>query len=84
MAQTIIIEQGDKDLQDVTKVTPDTRVNQKATIKYPVTDLNNGMQSESWTDEDEVTFTNPHIIENDSSDTDDSSDTSESESNSEG
>lgn len=64
MAQTIIIEQGDKNLQNVTKITPDTRVNQKATIKYPATDLNNGIQSESWTDEDEVTFTNPHAITN--------------------
>ena len=63
MAQTIVIEQGDKNLNDVTKITPDTRVNQKATIKYPVTDLNDGMASESWTDEDEVTFTNPHAIE---------------------
>lgn len=61
MAQTIIIEQGDKDLNDVTKITPDTRVNQKATIKYPATDLVDGMTSESWT-EDEVTFTNPHVI----------------------
>lgn len=62
MAQTIVIKQGDKDLQDVTKITPDTRVNQKAIIKYPATDLNNGMTAESWT-EDEVTFTNPHVIE---------------------
>jgi hypothetical protein len=61
MAQTIVIEQGDKDLQDVTKITPDTRVNQKAVIKYPATDLNNGMTAETWT-EDETTFTNPHAI----------------------
>lgn len=59
MAQTIVIEQGDKNLQNVTKITPDTRVNQKATIKYPVTDLNNGMTEESWT-EDEIKFVNPH------------------------
>ena len=62
MAQTIVIEQGDKNLNDVTKITPDTRVNQKAAIKYPATDLNDGIVSESWT-EGEVTFTNPHPIE---------------------
>ena len=62
MAQTIVIEQGDKNLQDVTKITPDTRVNQKAVIKYPATDLNNGITKETFT-EDEVTFTNPHPIE---------------------
>jgi len=61
MAQTIVIEQGDKNLQDVTKVTPDTRVNQKATIKYPATDLNDGMLKQTWT-EDEVTFANPHEL----------------------
>lgn len=66
MAQTIVIEQGDKNLNDVTKITPDTRVNQKAVIKYPATDLNNGMTAESWT-EGEVTFTNPHVIETGSS-----------------
>lgn len=66
MAQTIVIEQGDKNLNDVTKITPDTRVNQKAIIKYPATDLNNGMTAESWS-EDEVTFTNPHVIETGSS-----------------
>lgn len=62
MAQTIVIEQGDKNLQNVTKITPDTRVNQKAVIKYPATDLNNGMTQETFT-EDDVTFTNPHPIE---------------------
>ena len=66
MAQTIVIEQGDKFLQDVTKITPDTPVNKQAVIKYPVTDLNNGMTAESWTDEDDVTFTNPHVIETES------------------
>lgn len=66
MAQTIVIEQGDKNLNDVTKITPDTRVNQKAVIKYPATDLNNGMTAESWV-EGEVTFTNPHVIETGSS-----------------
>ena len=61
MAQTIVIEQGDKNLQNVTKITPDTRVNQKAVIKYPATDLNNGITEESWT-EDEIVFVNPHKI----------------------
>lgn len=61
MAQTIVIEQGDKDLKDVTKITPDTKVNQKAAIKYPVTDLNDGIVEEAFT-EGEVTFTNPHPI----------------------
>lgn len=61
MAQTIVIPQGDKNLNDVTKITPDTRVNQKATIKYPATDLNDGMVAESW-NEGAVTFTNPHEI----------------------
>lgn len=65
MAQTIIIEQGDKNLQDVTMVTPDTRVNYRSDKKYPVTDLNNGMVAESWTEGD-VTFTNPHEIAADS------------------
>ena len=69
MAQTIVIEQGDKNLQNVTKITPDTPVNKKATIKYPATDLNNGMISESWTDEDEVTFTNPHEVTSSDEDT---------------
>lgn len=72
MAQTIVIEQGDKYLQDVTKITPDTPVNKQAVIKYPVTDLNNGMTAESWTDEDDVTFTNPHVIETESDSSDDS------------
>lgn len=58
MAQTVIIEQGNRQLQDVTKIKPDTRVNQQAIIKYPATDLNNGMAQESFI-EDEVTFTNP-------------------------
>lgn len=66
MAQTIVIEQGDKNLNDVTKITPDTRVNQKAVIKYPATDLNAGMMKETWT-EGEITFTNPHAIETGSS-----------------
>ena len=61
MAQTIVIEQGDKNLQNVTKITPDTRVNQKAVIKYPATDLNDGMTEETWTEGD-VTFTNPHVL----------------------
>ena len=66
MAQTIVIEQGDKDLNDVTMITPDTRVNQKAVIKYPATDINNGMLKETFA-EGEVTFTNPHAIEKGSS-----------------
>lgn len=61
MAQTIVIPQGDKNLNDVTKITPDTRVNQKANLKYPVTDLNDGVMAESWV-EGEATFTNPHEI----------------------
>ena len=65
MAQTIVIEQGDKNLQNVTKVTPDTKVNQKAAIKYPATDLNNGMLKQTFT-EGEVIFTNPHAIGADS------------------
>lgn len=77
MAQTIVIEQGDKYLQDVTKITPDTPVNKQAVIKYPVTDLNNGMTAESWTDEDDVTFTNPHVIETESDSSDDSEDDGE-------
>ena len=51
MAQTIVIEQGDKNLNDVTKITPDTRVNQKAVIKYPATDLNDGMAAETFSEE---------------------------------
>ena len=61
MAQTIVIEQGDKDLHDVTKITPDTKINQKANIKYPATDLNMGMTEQSW-EEGDVTFVNPHQI----------------------
>lgn len=61
MAQTIVIEQGDKNLNNVTKITPDTRVNQKAAIKYPVTDLNAGVMEESWT-EGQTTFVNPHQV----------------------
>lgn len=65
MAQTIVIEQGDKDLQNVTKITPDTRVNQKANIQYPTAvepgPGYNAMVEESFT-EDEVTFVNPHKI----------------------
>ena len=61
MAQTIVIPQGDKNLNDVTKITPDTRVNHRSDKKYPVTELENGMVKESWT-EDDVTFTNPHEI----------------------
>jgi hypothetical protein len=72
-----VIEQGDKYLQDVTKITPDTPVNKQAVIKYPVTDLNNGMTAESWTDEDDVTFTNPHVIETESDSSDDSEDDGE-------
>ena len=64
MAQTIVIEQGDKDLNDVTKITPDTKVNYRADVKYPATDLNNGMVAETW-EEDGVTFTNPHAIGSD-------------------
>ena len=62
MAQTIVIEQGDKNLNNVTKITPDTRVNYKCDKKYPVTDLNDGMMKETFTEGD-VTFTNPHEIE---------------------
>ena len=58
MAQTIVIEQGDKNLQDVTRITPDTKVNHKASIKYPATDLNDGFMKETFV-EGEVTFTNP-------------------------
>ena len=65
MAQTIVIPQGDKNLNDVTKITPDTRVNQKANITYPqaVEPIKGGdvMVSETFT-EDNVTFTNPHEI----------------------
>lgn len=65
MAQTIIIPEGDKNLQDVTKITPDTRVNHCSDVKYP-TDVFDGtrvnsMVAESWT-EDDVTFTNPHEV----------------------
>ena len=81
MAETIVIPQGDKNLNDVTKITPDTRVNQKAVIKYPATDLNDGMVKETFT-EDGITFTNPHVIEspsgsNDSEDSDSGSNDSE-------
>lgn len=61
MAQVIVIEQGDKDLHNVTKVTPDTKVNQKASIKYPATDLNDGMVKTTFVEGD-YTFTNPHPI----------------------
>lgn len=72
MAQTIVIEQGDKNLQNVTKITPDTPVNLQSDVKYP-TDVfdgtrQNSMVAKSWTDEDEITFTNPHILETESSD----------------
>ena len=63
MAQTIVIPEGDKNLNDVTKITPDTRVNHRSDVKYPATDLNNGMVAESWVEGD-VTFTNPHEITN--------------------
>lgn len=66
MAQTIVIEQGDKNLNDVTKITPDTRVNQKAVIKYPDTDLNDGMVETSWTEGSAPPFKNPHAINSDS------------------
>lgn len=66
MANTIVIEQGNRQHHDVETVTPDTRVNQKAVIKYPATDLNNGMSEQSWKEntldgeEAEVEFVNPH------------------------
>ena len=70
MAQTIVIPQGDKNLNDVTKITPDTRVNHKSDVKYP-TDVydgskQNSMVAESWVEGD-VTFTNPHEINSDAS-----------------
>lgn len=73
MAQTIVIEQGNKDLENVTKTTPDTRVNQQAVVKYPVglepvANAGGSMQGSSWTDEDGVTFTNPHIYGTDPGD----------------
>ena len=64
MAQTVIIEQGNRQLQDVTKIKPDTRVNFNAAtdmdeaLKYPTTDLNNGMAQKTFV-EDETTFYNP-------------------------
>lgn len=71
MAQTIVIPQGDKNLNDVTKITPDTRVNHKSDVKYPVglEPIKGGgdsMVSSSFT-EDSVTFTNPHEVTADSS-----------------
>ena len=65
MAQTIVIPEGDKDLKDVTKITPDTKVNLRSNVKYP-TDVyggpkQNSMISSSWT-EDDVVFTNPDIV----------------------
>lgn len=64
MAQTVIIEQGNRQLQDVIKIKPDTRVNQKAFIKYPATDLNNGMAEETFMDADETEFINPDAYVN--------------------
>ena len=68
MANTIVIEKGNRQLQNVEQITPDTRVNQQAVIKYPATDLNNGMSAQTWTEDtldgepadDPIEFVNPH------------------------
>ncbi len=53
------IEQGNRYLEDIVKLKPKTKVNHKAAIKYPVTDLVNGFIKEEVVEED-VTYTNPH------------------------
>ncbi len=68
MAQRIIIEKGNRQLQNVEKITPDTRVNQKANLEYPVFDLNNGVVKETFDEiidkgesgETTYTFEQPH------------------------
>ncbi len=71
MAQTIIIPKGNRQLQDVEKVHPDTKVNLNAAkdfekpLKYPFADFrkNEGVTATTFT-EDSVDFTNPHEYEN--------------------
>ena len=53
MAHKIKILKGNRQLQDVEKTVPDTRVNLKAILKYPVTDLVGGMIKEKFTETDE-------------------------------
>lgn len=69
MAKTIVIQKGDEMLQDVEVKKPDTKVNYKADIKYPVDDLcrrgTGGAVSKVFSielDEENVeqTFTTPH------------------------
>lgn len=77
MAQTVIIEQGNRQLQDVTKTKPDTRVNQQAAIKYPATDLVFGMAEETFLDADETEFINPDAYVNPDAESDGGSDETE-------
>ena len=74
MANTIVIEKGNRQLQNVEQTTPDTRVNfnaakdMGAALKYPTTDLVNGMSAQTWTEdtldgepaETPIEFVNPH------------------------
>ena len=74
MANTIVIEKGNRQHQNVEMITPDTRVNFNAAkdvngaVKYPVTDLNNGMSAQSWEEDTldgesadpAIEFVNPH------------------------
>lgn len=61
MAQTIIIEKGDENLQDVVLTKPDTKVNYRSTVKYPIADCSKigGPVLEHHEDADGTAFTNP-------------------------
>ena len=60
MAQTIIIEQGDELLQDVTLTTPDTQVNFNCPDKYPVNNIiGNAYDQKTFTDASGTEFTSP-------------------------
>ena len=65
MAQIIIIKQGDKDLKDVQKITPDTKIDAYIDISDS-TDLFDGtpvnsMVLRAWA-EDDVIFFSPNIV----------------------
>lgn len=66
MANIIVIEQGDRELKDVTKITPSNNINKQIVVKYP-NDIFDGTLissrvSKSWVDEDEVIFTDPDVV----------------------
>ena len=66
MTHTILIEQGDRGLQDVDKATPKTRINQNNPAKFPrdVYDgtLINSRVADTWKEED-TTFIDPHAYD---------------------